>query len=214
MFPRQQSAGTMGILAGISLAILFFLYITSGATPETFADPAKALPFVSENSGRLRAIAVFAAATAALATLFVAGLAAKLRDKTPTRAAGVLYFGILGIVGYGLTALLLWSAAPALAEYAAKDQVAASHAWVAMNALSDALDKFANLFVGLSILLAGWAITVTGGMRAALGWYGVVAGVVTLLAALAPGVAIFFLGSLVLTIIWFLWAGNTLRTAM
>ncbi len=214
MIPRQQSAGTFGILAGISLGILFFLFFTSGATPETFTDPAKALPYVSQNAGRLRAIAGFAVITVAFAVIFVAGLAAKLRERTPTRATGVLYFGLLGLVGHGLGALLFWGGVPALADYAAKDQVAASHAWVAINALNTSLDGVGNLFIGLSILLAGWAITATGGMSTALGWYGVVAGVVTLLAALAPGVMIFFLGSFILPIIWLLWAGNTLRTAM
>jgi hypothetical protein len=105
MIPRQQSAGTAGIVAGISLAILFLLYITSGATPETFADPAKALPFVAQNTSRLRAIAVFDVITLAFAVLFTAGLAGKLRDKTPTRATGVLYFVILGAAGYGVDAL-------------------------------------------------------------------------------------------------------------
>lgn len=214
MVPRQPSAGTSGIVAGISLAILFFLYITSGASPDTFADPAKALPFFQQNAGRTRAIAIFAIITIAFAVLFIAGLAAKLRDKTPTRATGVLYFAILGLVGHGLGALIFWSGVPALVAQAAKDPVSASHAWVAINALTMALDGFGNLFVGLSILLAGWAITATGGMSTALGWYGVVAGVVTLLATLAPGAMIFFLGSFILPIIWLLWAGNTLRTAM
>ncbi len=213
MIPRQQSAGTLGILAGISLGILFFLFFTSGATPETFTDPAKALPYVSQNAGRLRAIAGFAVITVAFAVIFVAGLAAKLRDRTPTRATGVLYFGLLGLVGHGLGALLFWVGVPALADYAAKDQVAASHAWVAINALNMSLDGLGNLFTGLSILLAGWAITATGGMSTALGWYGVAAGVVTLLAPLAPGAMILFLGSFILPIIWLLWAGNTLRTA-
>jgi len=214
MVPRQQSAGTFGILAGISLAIVFFLYITSGATPQTFNDPAQAIPFVTQNAGRLRAIAFFAIITVALAVIFVAGLAGKLRDKAPTRATGVLYFGILGVAGHGIGALLFWLGVPALVAYAAKDQVAASHAWVAINALSATLDGFGNLFVGLSILLAGWAIVATGGMSSALGWYGVVAGVVTLLAAVAPGNQLVLMGSFVLPILWLFWAGNTLRTTM
>lgn len=213
MVPRQQSAGTSGIAAGIALAILFFLFLTSGATTETFADPSKALPFISQNAGRLRSIALFAIITVSLAVFLVAGLAGKLRDKAPTRATGVLYFGILGVAGHGLSGLLFWSGVPALAAYAAKDQVAASTAWVAISAINVALDGFGNLFVGLSILLAGWAIVATGGMSRALGWYGVIAGVVTLLTAVAPDVQLLFLGSFVLPIIWLLWAGNTLRTA-
>ncbi len=212
MVPRQQSAGTLGIVAGSALAVLFLLYITSGASPQTFADPAKALPFVTQNAGRLRAIAALAVITVAAATFFVAGLAAKLRDKTPTRATGVLYFGILGLAGHGLNALLTLLGGPAVAAHAAADQVAASHAWVAINALSASLDGFGNLFIGLSILLAGWAITSAGAMSSALGWYGVVTGAVTLLAGVAPGSMLLVVGSFVLPIIWLLWVGNTLRT--
>lgn len=214
MVPRQRSAGTAGILAGVSLAILFVLFLTSGATMETFMDPATALPYVTANEGRLRTIGFFATITVSLAVFFTAGLAGKLRDKTPTRATGVLYFGILGLVGHGLSALLNWFGLPALVDYAAKDQVAASHAWVAISALSATFDGFGVLFIGLSILLAGWAIVAAGGMSSALGWFGVVAGLLNLLAALAPGAQILFLLSIVLPIIWLLWAGNSLRTAM
>lgn len=214
MIPRQQTAGTSGIIAGVTLAILFFLYITSGATMQTFTDPANALPYVTANAGRLRAIALFALITIAFAVFFTAGLAAKLRDKAPTRATGVLYFGILGLVGHGIAALMFWSGVPALVAHAAKDQVAASHAWVAFNAVTGSLDGFGNLFVGLSILLAGWAIVATGGMSSAIGWYGVVAGAITALAVVAPANQLIFLGSFVLPIIWLLWVGNTLRTAM
>jgi hypothetical protein len=180
---------------------------------ETFADPATALPYVAQEAGRMRAIAVCAMITVALAVLFVAGLAAKLRDQAPTRATGVLYFGILGVAGHGLGALVFWAGVPTLTARAAMDQVAASHAWVAINALTTALDGFGNLFVGLSTLLAGWAITSGAGLSPILGWYGVVAGVVTALATFAAGVPVVMMGSFILPIVWLLWAGNALRTA-
>ncbi len=212
MMPRQQTAGTLGILAGISLAILFVLFLTSGATtPQKLADPAQALPFLQANAGRLKTIAIFDVLTIGLAVVFVAGLAAWLREKTPTRATAVLYFGILGVAGYGLGGLLWWTGVPGI--LATTDQVAASHAWVAVNQVNNALTGFGDLFIGLSILLAGWAI-VGGGKSAALGWYGVIAGIVVVLAFLAPQVPILFPATFVAQIIWLLWAGNALRTSM
>lgn len=92
--------------------------------------------------------------------------------------------------------------------------MASAHAWVAVHALNDAFFGFGSLFVGLSVLLAGWAITATGGMSSGLGWYGVVTGAVGVLNAVAPAVTVLFLGSIVLPVIWLLWAGNTLRTSM
>ncbi len=211
MMPRQQTAGTLGILAGISLAILFVLFLTSGATPQKLADPAQAMPYLQANAGRLKTIAVFDAITIGLAVVFLAGLAAWVREKTPTRATAVLYFGILGVAGYGLGGLLWWTGVPGI--LATTDQVAASHAWVAINQLNNAFNGFGDLFVGLSILLAGWAI-VGGGKSASLGWYGVIAGIIVVLAVVAPQVQVLFLGSFVLMIIWLLWAGNALRTSM
>jgi len=77
MFPRQQTAGTLGILAGVSLAILFLLFMTAGITMETLADPAKALPHMAQDSGRFRAIGALSVITVALAVFLVAGLAAR-----------------------------------------------------------------------------------------------------------------------------------------
>jgi len=39
--------------------------------------------------------------------VFVVGLAARLRDAAPTRAAASLYFGVVGGGGHGLVALVL-----------------------------------------------------------------------------------------------------------
>jgi hypothetical protein len=213
MFPRAQTAGTLGILAGISLAILLVLFMTAGVTPDTFADPAKALPKMAQDAGRFRALAALSTITVALSIFLIVGLAARLCDKTPTRATGVLYFGILGLAGHGLRAMISWSGDPTLLARAASDQASAAQAWVAINALYTGLDGFANLFVGLSILLAGWAITAGSAMSAALGWYGIVAGALIALAALAPGIEILMLAAIILPIIWLLWAGSALRTA-
>ncbi len=211
MNPRQQTAGTTGILAGVSLVILFILFLTTGLTPKTLADPAKALPFVAQNTQLWRAIMLFATIAVALAVFFVAGLAAKLREKAPTRATGVLYFGLLGLVGHGMSALVQGLAAPSLAAYASTDAVAASHAWVALNALTGATDGFGSVFTGLSILLAGWVIARIGVMSSSLGWFGVVAGLVNVLSGEAPSVGLLFLGSIVFSVIWLIWAGSALR---
>ena len=213
MFPRQQTAGTLGIASGVTLAILFLLFMTSGITPDTIVDPAKAIARITQDSGRFRAIAVVARMTVAFAAIFVAGLAARLREKTPTRATGVLYFGILGLVGHGLGALVFWAGVPLLVARAAVDQASAGQAWVALNVLSAAFDGFGNLFIGLSTVMAGWAITNTPEWSSALGWFGVVAGVLTVAAMCEPTIAILTLAAFVLPIIWLLWAGNALRTA-
>jgi len=213
MSPRRQTAGTMGIVAGIALLILTFLFFTSGATPATFNDPGNALSFMRENAGRLRLIAYLAIITVATAAVFVAGLASALQGRTPTRATATLYFGLGGLAGHTLGAFTILVAYPWLVATAARDQVSASHAYVALNGLTMAADGIGNFFIGLSTLLAGWAITATPGFGMALGWFGVVAGVVTGLAGLAPQVSALYLGSFILPIVWLIWAGYALRGA-
>ncbi len=213
MNPRMQSAGTAGIVAGVSLAILFILFVSSGVTPQLLADPAKGLAYVGQNAGRLRLTTIVSLVAVAFAVVFVAGLAAKLRDKTPTRATAVLYFGILALAGHALGTLIFGVSFPMIAAYAAKDPVAASHAWVAALALDGAADGLGNLFVGLSTLIAGWAITSVKALSPTLGWFAVVSGVVGVLAFLSPNTDWLFFLSFLFPIVWLLWAGSALRKA-
>lgn len=211
MSPRVQSAGTAGIVAGVALAILFVLFVSSGVTPQLLADPAKGLAYVGQNAGRLRLTTIVSLIAVAFAVVFIAGLAAKLREKTPTRATAVLYFGILALAGHALGTLIFGVSLPMIAAYAAKDPVAASHAWVGALALDGAADGLGNLFVGLSTLMAGWAITSAKALSSALGWFGVIAGVVGVLAFLAPNAESLFFLSFLFPIVWLIWAGSALR---
>ena len=213
MAPRMQSAGTAGIVAGVALAIGFILFLTSGITAEVLGDPAQALSRLGQRAGLLRLISAVFVVAVAFAVVFVAGLAAKLRDRTPTRATATLYFGVLGLAGHGLGSLIFLTAVPALVAYAAKDQVAASHAWVALYALDNATDGLGTLFAGLSFLMAGWAITATKVLSTALGWVAIIAGVVGVVTPFFAANELLFLASFVLPIIVLLWAGNALRTA-
>jgi hypothetical protein len=211
MGPRLQTAGTLGIVAGVALVILTILFLTSGASPEAINDPAAGISFLRDNAGRLRLTAYFAILTVSAATVFVAGLASALHSKTPTRGAAVLYFGLLGLAGHGLSAFAFLFAGPTLVAAAARDQIAASHAFVAVNALTTGLDGIGNFFIGLSTLMAGWAITASPGFGAGLGWFGVAAGVVIALAGVGPQVPVLYLGSFFLPAIWLIWAGFALR---
>src|SRR2546430_53078 len=154
MNPRPQAAGTAGIIAGVLLAVLLILVMTSGMRPEAMADPGKMMAYAGQNAGRWRNMAFLGILTTIAAVFYFPGLAARLRDRTPSRATGVLYFGILGIGGHGLGAALQWAGDPLVAG--ASDAVAASHAWVALNAVHAGLETFGSIGTGLVMLLAGW----------------------------------------------------------
>lgn len=212
MAPRMQTAGTSGIIAGLAIIVGFVLFFYSGFTPAVAADPAKAIEWVNANLSRLRLTSAVFLLGVGFAIIFVAGLAEKLRARTPTRASATLYLALVGLTAYALGGLLFWRTFPAVAATA--DQVAAAHAWVAAYSLDLATDGLGALFTGLAALLAGWAIVETKVLNSTLGWFGLLTGVVSVLAFLVPGNETLGLGTFLLPAIWLIWGGSALRRAM
>ncbi len=206
----RQNGGNFGIVAAVLLAVLFILVITSGLTPETTADPSKALPLILQMKALWTLTGLLGVMGSLFAVLFTVGLFSLFREKAPTRAYAVLLFGTLGSAGYALSSLGQWQGGALVA--ATKDQVAASYAWVAVNALVTSFNGFGNTFVGVALLVSGWAITATRALSSALGWVAYVAGILTLLGLFTANSAVFLL-SFLLVIIWLAWAGFELRSA-
>ena len=214
--PSWQLAGPAGILAGLGLAVEFVLFLASGSTPEALSDPAAALALLQDSGTLLRA-AVFAGTINLVFTvILIAGLAARLQTTTPTRAAATLYFGLLGIGGTGLVPLGLWLGIPSFVELAVRDPQAAANAWGGFAAFLSAAEGLGHLFLGLSLLTAGWAICAEKALPVVLGWVGLIAGVasvVTVFAAATPLDTLAtaaFVPTLLLTLVFRIWAGYEL----
>lgn len=203
----RQNGGTFGIVSAVILAVLFIVIITSGFDPRA-ADPSQALSFITQSSGRWTLAGVLGVLGSLFAVIFVAGLYRLLRDKAPTRAYAVLLFGVLGSGGYALASLVQWLGGAQVARTA--DQVAASHAWVAVNAVATGLNGLGNASIGGVLLVAGWAITATRALSSAVGWLAYLTGILTVLGLFTANVVVFF-GGFVLTIIWLAWAGYEMR---
>lgn len=209
----ESNGGTAGLITAALLVVLFLLFFTSGLDPQTAADPAKAIPLVSQKSGVFAVIGVLSVLAAAFTFVFAVGIYARLREKAPTRAAASLGFALLGLTGYALTGLVTWQGGKQLVELFSKDQVAASHAWVALNAATTGFSALGMAFVGASVLVAGWAIVGTAALSTALGWLAVIAGVVSIIGLFSTSSALFLVGE-VLFIAWLAWGGSQLRRAM
>jgi len=207
----QRNGGSFGILSGVALALLFAAFATSGITPDTFGDPAKAFPFIREQAARLKVIGLLGTLTVAFSLPFAAALYLRLRNGAPTRATMGLLLLLVGLIGHGLGSLFAGVGFPAVA--AVSDQTAASHAYVAVLAADQVVDTLGNAFAGAGNAVFGWAILSTAALPAVLGWVFAVTGIVSVLLALAPGVDILFIGSFVLTIISLIWGGVALRRA-
>lgn len=216
MNPRLQSAGIAGILAGVALVGEFIFFMISGYNPQSFSDPAAALAFLRDSGAYIRVAVLFGAAGVALRTIFVAGLAASLQSRTPTRAAATLYFGILGGVGHGLVALSFYIGIPMLIALAARDPAAAANAWGAFTTITSGFEGFGNFLLGLTLLAAGWAIVSHKALPVGAGWVGLLAGSATVVRVFATGtplavlaLAVFF-PSLILAGVFNVWAGIAL----
>jgi hypothetical protein len=208
----QHNGGTAGLVAAVLVALGFVLFMTTGFDPQSAMDPAKALQFIAQQGGRWAITNIVFALGAAVAVLFTAGLASRLREKAPTRSVALLYFAIIALASYALASLVQWQGGGQLARYMAADQVAANHAWVAVAAVARGIDSLGNGFIGAAEVIAGWAITATGALPAGVGWLALATGVVTFLQLFIGVPALFFL-SLILTVVWLAWTGNELRRA-
>ncbi len=119
MVPKYKIAGLAGIATGIGLIGEFLFFSISGYSPDKFKTYAESLAFLQQHGVlALRIAVLFGIAGAAVRIIYVAGLAARLRAKSPTQAVATLYFGILGSIGHGLVALSFYTGLPLLLKFA------------------------------------------------------------------------------------------------
>src|SRR5262245_23358877 len=205
--PNIRAAGVAGILAGAALTGEFVFFALSGFAQSTFNDPSTALAFLRDHGQYVRAAVLFGANGIVLTLLFLAGLAAVLRARTPTLSVATLLFGVVGNVGDGLVALTFWLGIPAFVDLASRDQAAAHGAWGAFAAITSGFQGFGNLFLGLSLLAAGWAIVTRRPLPLLLGVVGLIAGIAAVAGVLGVATSLAFVASLALVILFRVWAG-------
>ena len=187
MNPNPKVAGWCGILAGLGLAIELILWTASGWNPGTFADPAAALEFLSTGGMTLRWAVASGFANLVFLVVFIAGLSARLGTRAPTLAVATLWFGMIGITAHLLVPLAHWYGVPAFLDVAARDPNAAQSAWTAFYVVGhQAAGGAGSLFMGLSMLTAGWAAVTHRALPVVLGWLGVLTGAGTVLTLFSP----------------------------
>lgn len=213
----RRVVGWAGVLAGVGLLVEAALWTASGWTPETFADPAAALAFLAEGGTTLRWAVLAGFVNLAFFVVFLAGLAARLQTRAPTTAAATLWLGMLGAGIHLLVPFAHWYGVPAFVEAAALDPEAAQAAWTGFVVVGhEAAGGAGSLFMGLSMLAAGWAVVTTRALPLPLGWLGLLAGAATVLTVFAPDTPISaaagaaFLPALLLAIVFRIWAGIAL----
>ena len=205
--PNIRAAGIAGILAGLALTGEFVFFGASGFAQDTFNDPSTALGFLRDHGVYVRVAVLFGASGIVLTLVFLAGLAAMLSERTPTLSVATLLFGIVGNVGDGLVALTFWLGIPMFLELSTRNQAAAVGSWGAFAAITSGFQGFGNLFLGLSLLTAGWAIVNWRTLPLPLGAVGLLAGIAAVAGVLGVATSIAFLASLALVIVFRIWAG-------
>lgn len=210
---KTRGAGVAGMLAAVALVGEFLFFSLSGFQQASFGDPSAAVAFLGDHGGLVRAAVLFGAAGVALTLLFLVGIAEALRSRDPLLSAATLLFGIVGNVGDGLVALTFWIGIPMFVTLARHDSNAATNAWPAFVALTGGYQGFGNLFLGLSLLAAGWAIITHRTLNRVLGAIALVAGLAAISSVLIANAQVGFVLALALVIIFRFWAGIALVRA-
>ena len=217
MAPSPTVAGWTGVIAGIGLLVEGVLWTAGGWTPQTFADPEAALAFLAHGGATLRWAVLAGFTNLVFFIVFVAGLAARLRDASPTAGTATLWFGMLGGAVHLIVPFAHWYGVPALLEAAARDPRQAASAWTAFVIVGhQAAGGAGSLLMGLSMITAGAAVATTRVLPAVLGWVGIVAGAATVLTVFSPDTPLSavagaaFLPSLALAVVFRVWAGVAL----
>lgn len=202
-----RAGGIAGLFAALALAGEFLFFSLSGFQQASFADPASALSFLRDHGSFVRVAVLFGAAGVALTLLFLVGLATRLRPAAPTLSLATLFFGVAGNVGDGLVALSFWIGIPMFVDLAGRQAGAAQNAWPAFSAITGGYQGFGNLFLGLSLLAAGWAAVSTRSLPRVLGAIAIVAGLAALASVLVANAQIGFVLAIALVIVFRVWAG-------
>ena len=214
---NHKVAGWCGVVAGIGLAVEAAFWTASGWTPATFTDPAAAIAFMTTGGTMLRWAVASGFVNLVFLVVFTAGLSARLVGRTPTLAIATLWFGMIGITMHLLVPLSHWYGVPAFLDAAARDRAAAQSAWTAFYIVAhEAAGGGGKLFMGLSMLTAGWAIVTHRSMPVLLGWVSLLTGAATVLTLFSPQTPLsglanaLFMPSLMLSIVFRIWAGIAL----
>jgi len=103
-----------------------------------------------------------------------------------------------------------------LVALAAQDHVAAEQTWNAFALMTSGYQAVGNALLGFMLLVAGWAIISQKALPVAVGWIGLLAGIVTIVEVLTSGTPLAVVGALaylptfILAIAFDIWAGLVL----
>lgn len=214
---HHTAAGWCGIASGIGLVVEAAFWMASGWTPLTFADPSAAVAFLTTGGAQLRWAVLAGFINLALLVVFNIGLSKRLADRAPALASATLWFGMIGITMHLLVPLSHWYGVPMFLDAAARDKEAAQAAWTAFNIVGhEAAGGGGKLFMGLSMMTAGWAMIAQRALSPWLGWCGLLTGAATVLTIFSPDTALsqlayaLFMPSLLMSIVFRIWAGTSL----
>lgn len=213
--PNVRVAGLAGVVAGLGLLIEFAFFMASGWQPGTFADPSAALSFLDERGGYMRGAGLAGSLNLCFMMVFVVGLAARLRGA-PTAATVTLYLGVIGIAAHALVPLGLWLGAPTFGAMSTHGAETAEAAWAGFAAFMAVAGGVGYLFLGLSMMAAGYGGLATRALPSLLAWLTIIGGAASVVIIAAEGtpfsalVELAFLPSITLSIVFRIWAGAVL----
>ncbi len=209
----RRLGGGAGVLAGVAAAWflvgLVLVFPVAGLGLNAHENPHAIIPFAMKHQVMYWLVNVLGGLLASFLTLvLLLALGDRFRDEAPAPSQIGVAVGIVGVIGFGIGALLRQIGFGSLGVLYAANKVVAATAFYAVNGTAESFLTLGNVAVGVSALIFGNVMLRTR-RYAHAGYLSVVTGTPLILSGFVPHVILFLIAS-VLNIAWLIWAGGLL----
>lgn len=209
----RRLGGGAGFLAGVTAAWFFVglvvVYPLAGLGLNAHGNPHAIIPFLTKHQLMYWLVNVVGGLLSAFLTLvLLLALGDRFREEAPAPSQIGVAAGILGVIGFGIGALLYQIGFGSLTTLYAANKTVAATAWYALKGTADAFLTLGGVGVGISALVFGNVMLRTN-RYAQVGYLSVVAGTPMILSGFVSHVILFMIAS-ILNIAWLSLAGYVL----
>lgn len=206
----RRLGGGAGILAGVTAAWFFLglvlVYPLAGLGLNAHGNPHAIIPFLAKHQVMYWLVNVLGGLLSAFLTLvLLLALGDRFRDEAPAPSQIGVAAGIVGVIGFGIGALLNQIGYGSLTTLYFANKTVAATAWYAVKGTADAFLTLGGVAVGISALVFGNVMLKTD-RYAHVGYLSVVAGTPLILSGFVSHVILFMIAS-ILNIAWLSWTG-------
>jgi hypothetical protein len=206
----RRLGGGAGILAGVAAAWFFIglvvVFPVAGLGLHEHGNPHAVIPFLAKHQVMYWLVNVLGGFLSAFMTLILLlGLGDRFREEAPAPSQIGVAAGIVGVIGFGISALLNQIGYSSLIPLNAANKTVAATAWYAVKGTADSFMTLGGVSLGISALVFG-NVMLKANRYGHIGYLSVVTGTPLILSGFISHVLLFMIAS-ILNIAWLCWTG-------